>query len=149
MDTAAASIASSTGVGTGSPATDAHWLQGLLQAIDACDADAFADFLTEDARLRFANAPPITGRPAIRTAIAGFFEAIAGLTHELEEAWHLPEAVICCGEVTYRRLDGGTLRVPFANVLKLRGAKISEYLIYVDNSALWVAAPSEPSGAGG
>jgi ketosteroid isomerase-like protein len=141
-----ASVAASSGDGVGSAATDADWLQALLRAIDARDAEGFADFLTEDARLRFANAEPILGRPAIRTVIAGFFQAVAGLSHELEESWHLPGAVICRGEVTYRRLDGGALRVPFANVLKLRGEKVSEYLIYVDNSALWASAPSDPSG---
>jgi ketosteroid isomerase-like protein len=140
--------ATSAGSARAPGAADAHWLRSLLARVDARDTEGFADFLTDDATLRFANAEPVVGRAAIETVIAGFFQAIAGLSHELEESWTLPGVVICRGEVTYRRLDGGELRVPFANVLELRGEKISKYLIYVDNSALWASAAAAGSEAG-
>ena len=45
--------------------------------------------------------------------------------------------MICRGEVTYTRLDGSTLSVPFVNVLKLEGSLIRDYLIYADTSELY------------
>jgi hypothetical protein len=39
--------------------------------------------------------------------------------------------------VTYTRLDGSTLTVPFANVFVLKGAEIQSYRIYIDNSPLF------------
>ena len=113
------------------------WLQGLFQAIDARDADAFVAYLTEDAVLRFGNGPPVTGRAAVRDTVAAFFEAVAGVSHRLLDAWEVPDATICRGEVTYRRHDGRTLTVPFANIMKGSREAIREYVIYIDQSALF------------
>jgi hypothetical protein len=41
------------------------------------------------------------------------------------------------GQVTYTRHDGSQLSVPFANVLKLDGTRVREYLVFADASTLW------------
>jgi hypothetical protein len=41
------------------------------------------------------------------------------------------------GIVTYTRLDGTTLTLPFVNVFDLRGGKVARYLIYIDNRELF------------
>ena len=43
---------------------------------------------------------------------------------------------------TYTLTDGGTVTVPFANVFYLRDGRITDYLIYVDASAVF--GPSRP-----
>jgi len=115
----------------------AEWLRHLTHAIDAKNAAAFAAFLTPDATFRFGNAPAVQGRDAIEAVVRGFFDAIDSLAHELHEQWSIGAVTICTGTVTYTRRDGRSLRVPFANVLKLRGGCICDYQIYVDNSALF------------
>ncbi len=112
-------------------------LTDLFAAIDRGDAEAFAAFLSADARFRFGNAEPIHGRAAIRDAVAGFFGAIAGAQHTLEDSWDTGNAVVCHGTVRYTRRDGSTLVVPFANVMKMEGERIGEYLIFVDTSTLF------------
>jgi ketosteroid isomerase-like protein len=109
----------------------------LLATIDARDAKAFAGFLTSDASFRFGNHPAVVGREAIEATVGDFFRAIKSLSHRLQEQWSLQDVVICTGLVTYVRHDGGTLQVPFANILKLRGGAICDYRIFVDNSALF------------
>lgn len=109
----------------------------LLATIDATDAKAFGQFLTPDARFRFGNNHAIVGREAVEATVAGFFAAIKGLSHRLEDRWMLPELAICTGLVTYTRRDGSTLQVPFANVMKLRQGRIHDYQIFIDNSALF------------
>lgn len=109
----------------------------LFAAVDAKDADAFAAFLTADAVFRFGNAPIVRGRAAIREAVAAFFAAIRGLRHQISEQWECGNAVTILGDVTYTRLDGSALTVPFAVILKIRDSSVSKYLIYADASQLF------------
>lgn len=116
------------------------WCAPLFAAIDARDADAFVSFLAADARFRFGNSPVVAGQAAIRDVVAGFFGAIRACSHRLKGAWQEEGSFVCEGEVTYTRLDGGQVVLPFVNVLELRGGKISGYRIYIDNGPLF--APS-------
>jgi uncharacterized protein (TIGR02246 family) len=120
------------------PITANHtFIADLLAAIDRRDAKAFAAFLTPDATFCFGNNPAVAGREAIEAVVAVFFKAIKSVSHRPQNQWLLPDAAICTGEVTYTRYDGSTLRVPFANVMKLRPGGIHEYQIFTDNSALF------------
>jgi len=116
---------------------DRAWWQRVLSVVDAGDAAAFVDLLTPDAQFRFGNAPPVIGSEAIRAVVAGFFSAIGSSRHELLNVWHDAATAVCEGVVTYRRHDGSSLSVPFANVFELKGEKIAAYRIYIDNSALF------------
>ncbi|HEX8986401.1 MAG TPA: nuclear transport factor 2 family protein [Rhodocyclaceae bacterium] len=113
------------------------WLRSLFSAIDAKDAQAFVAHLTPDARFQFGNLPAVEGREAIAAMVGGFFASIAGLEHVLEESWQSGEATICCGSVTYARLDGSLLTVPFANVMRRRDGAAFDYRIFGDMSALY------------
>lgn len=119
------------------------WMSGLFAAIDRKDADAFAGFLAEDAVFRYGNLPAVTGRGAIRDFVAGFFGSIRAVSHTVLESWQAGDAVICRGEVAYTRHDGSTLSVPFANILRLTGERVRDYLIYVDASALHAQPPGK------
>jgi uncharacterized protein (TIGR02246 family) len=113
------------------------WLEKLFAAIDAKDTAAFAEFLTEDAVFRFGNGSPVRGRDAVREAVAQFFAGVQALKHTVQESWAVPGAAVMHGQVTYTRHDGSRLTVPFANVLKLDGTRVREYLVFADASALW------------
>lgn len=113
------------------------WTQRLFAAIDRRDAEGFAEFIDEDAVFRFGNLPPVAGRGAIRETVAGFFASVRALAHGVHDLWRVNGALICRGEVTYTRLDGSTLTVPFANVLALKGERVSDYAIYVDAARLY------------
>lgn len=117
--------------------TEGRWIDDLLAAIDSKDHVAFTDFLLPDASFRFGNNAPIRGRPAIAEAVTAFFLALKTLQHRIEDRWMLPDVAIVTGTVIYTRHDGSALQVPFANVLKIRQAGIQEYLVFVDNSALF------------
>jgi len=113
------------------------WLEKLFATIDAKDAAAFAAFLTDDAVFRFGNGAPARGREAVREAVAQFFAGVRSLKHTVHESWTVPDAAVMHGEVTYTRHDGSRLSVPFANVLKLDGTLVREYLVFADASPLW------------
>jgi ketosteroid isomerase-like protein len=126
---------------------DSDWLPGgaawprLFAAIAARDAALFAGFFTPDGEFRFGNGPAVVGRDAVRAAVAEFFAAIGGCSHRLLRSWHAPGTVACEGEVTYLRLDGARVTVPFANVLALHDGAIASYRIYIDNAPLWAPRP--------
>jgi len=117
----------------------------LFAVIDAKDAQRFAALLHPDALFQFGNAPAVQGREAIRETVAGFFASIESVQHELAGAWQPPGALICHGRVTYTRLDGSTLTVPFANVLGLEAGGVRDYRIYADISALYAGAGQVPT----
>ena len=117
--------------------TNPTWVADLFAAIDRRDADGFADLLTEDVVFTFGNAEPVHGRDAARAAVAGFFGAVAGLRHELQDTWTCGEAVVTRGLVTYTRHDDSTLTVPFADVFLTADGRIASYQIYIDTSQLF------------
>src|SRR2546428_363445 len=55
----------------------------LFKTIDQMDPDEFAEFVTEDGTFVFGNAEPVTGRQAVRDAVAGFYSSIKALQHEI------------------------------------------------------------------
>jgi len=108
----------------------------LFAALDRRDADAFAAFLTVDGELRVGNSPPVVGRRAVRAAAAAFFGTIGGCRHLLIHSWQGPGNAACEGEVSYTRLDGHRVTVPFVNVFTLQGGEISSYRVFIDNAPL-------------
>ena len=114
-----------------------EWVAELFRCVDTKDCGAWLDFLAPDACFRFGNAAVVEGRDAIRETVTAFFASISALRHDVLETWRHPDAVICRGDVTYTRLDGSSLTVPFANVLELRGDLIRAYLVYADTSELY------------
>lgn len=116
------------------------YVQKLFDTIDRQDANAFAAAFAAHGVFRFGNAPSTMGSAAITEVTAGFFAAISGLKHQLVDCWEERDATMCHGQVTYTRHDDSTLSVPFAVILRGDDEAVSEYLIFVDNSALF--APS-------
>jgi ketosteroid isomerase-like protein len=117
--------------------TSDDWLRDLFEAIDARDSNLFVGFLTPDARFRFGSAPSVEGADAIAEAVDGFFSSIAGCKHRLIDSWQGKDSVVVEGEVTYSRIDGSEVTVPFANVFAMDGPKIADYKIYIDNGPLF------------
>jgi ketosteroid isomerase-like protein len=100
--------------------------------IDAFDPDKFVAHLTPDVTFRFGNADPVTGRAAVREAVAGFFSTIDGLTHHIQKVFESGDTVIAQIDVEYRRQDGKTVIVPNADILVYDGDLVREWQIYID-----------------
>jgi len=112
-------------------------LDELFAAIDGKDTDAFLGFLTDDGVFRFGAAPAVEGQDAIGAAVGGFFQSIAGSTHRLIKVLRDGDSMAIEGEVTYRRLDGSEVTVPFTNVFELDDELVRHYKIYIDIQPLF------------
>lgn len=118
-----------------------QFFEDMFTVIDARDAQGFGDHFTEDSAFRFGNLPPVRGRSEIRSFIADFFASIGGIGHRFEDCWSVGEdRAVCAGEVTYVRLDGSELTVPWATVSRFSDGRLAEYLAYVDPSQLYAVA---------
>jgi ketosteroid isomerase-like protein len=117
--------------------TDRAWWTSLLATVDARDVPGFLSFLTDDAEFRFGNGPSVEGREAVGALVEGFLGAIGGTEHVLTRHWDGEDSAVGEGLVTYTRLDGTTLTLPFVNVFDLRDGKVSRYCIYIDNRDLF------------
>ena len=115
-------------------------IHNLFKAIDAFDTKTFVSYLDEEANFRFGNMPVVKGKNAIFEFVAGFFQAIRAIRHTDLEIWELEGIRFVNATVTYTRLDGSTLTVNFSNTFRLKGSKIKDYLIFIDNSELFKAA---------
>jgi hypothetical protein len=104
----------------------------LFADIDAFDPGRFVAHLTPDARFRFGNADPVTGREAVREAVTGFFATIDGLTHHIRNVWEIGETVIVQIDVEYLRKDGKTVLTPNADILIYEGDLVRDWQIYID-----------------
>jgi ketosteroid isomerase-like protein len=109
----------------------------LFAAIDSEDSDAFVAFLTDDAVFRYGSWEPVVGRENVRLAVAGFFQTIKALRHNVLNTWQVGDVIFSQGEVTYTRLDEKQVTVPFLNLFKMQGDLIQEYSIYIDPTPLF------------
>ncbi|MGB6578932.1 MAG: nuclear transport factor 2 family protein [Streptosporangiaceae bacterium] len=107
-------------------------IAAIFADIDAFDPDKFVAHLTPDAKFRFANADPVTGREAVKEAVTGFFASIDGLTHHILNVYESGETVIAQIDVEYRRKDGKSVTVPNADILVFDGDLVRDWQIYID-----------------
>lgn len=122
---------------TATDARVAEWADALFAAIDAKDAQRFAEFLTEDGEFVFGSSPPVKGRAAVAEAVSGFFASIAGLSHNVEKLWDVPGSRVVEGTVRYTRHNGSEVELPFADIFDLEGELIASYKIYMDIAPLY------------
>ena len=110
---------------------------GMFAAIDAKDTQAFVGYLTGDAVFRFGSAPAVKGREAIAAAVDGFFGTIAASSHDIRKTLGEGSTLVCEGEVTYTRLGGEKVTLPFTDVFEYDGDLIAEYKMYIDIAPLY------------
>ncbi len=116
---------------------DLHCWNELRASSDAKDTAKFVSYLTPDGEFIFGNAPAAVGHAAVGAAVSGFFAAIGSCRHRLTATWDGPESAVGEGTVTYTRLDGSTITLPFVDVFHFRDGKIGRYQIYMDVNPLF------------
>ncbi len=119
-----------------------HWVLDYFRAIDANDVPTVVAAFADDSTFRFGNSEPAVGRQQVEQAIRGFNTTIGGLKHDItgiwSGAWEGGEVKIVEATVTYTRHDGTqTEPLPVVSTLRMRGAQIQEYRIFMDIAPLF------------
>lgn len=108
------------------------WIDDLFDALDRKDVDAFCSFLTDDVAFTYASEGTVRGFDEVREFVGNFVSGIESSDHTVLEVIQTPTRAVVRGEVSYVRLDGSELTVPFANIFELEEEGISHYQVYVD-----------------
>ncbi|WP_051038030.1 nuclear transport factor 2 family protein [Thalassoporum mexicanum] len=98
--------------------------------------DDFIGFFTEQAKYKFANAPLLTGKPAIREFAANARKRVKFVTHDIHELWEIGDVVICELDINYHRHDDSVVTLPGTDIFRMDGDLIRDLRVYVDVSPL-------------
>ncbi|MCZ6830549.1 MAG: nuclear transport factor 2 family protein [Gammaproteobacteria bacterium] len=113
------------------------WVRKFFATADSLDAAAVASLLKEDVELHFGNGDLIKGRAAVESTFAGFYESIAGMSHNVIELWETGSGAVAESAVTYTRIDDREVTVPVASVFEYSDGAISHLRISVDLAPLY------------
>ena len=116
--------------------TERSWYDGILQAVDRKDSEAFVAYLTDDATFQWGAQDPVSGTAAVKAYVDAFLAMFDGTKHVLFETLESGDTRVCRGEVTYMMKDGREIPTPFCNVFHMEDGRIRDYLIHIDPSPL-------------
>lgn len=112
-----------------------------LAALDARDIDAFARFLAEDVVIRFGNADPVVGKAAVTGMLASYWQAFAGLEHDLANIYGEDDHFVLEADNHYTRHDGKMVTVRAVAFTDRNAAgEVTSIRIYGDTSPVFAAA---------
>ena len=115
------------------------WARNYYDVVDAMDLEKYATYHTEDARLRFGNAPPAEGKQAILDGISHFWETINGLRHDFVKVWEADDATIVEAEITYTLKNNQQVVLPCTTILRRDGDLAKDVRIYMDIAPVFAA----------
>jgi hypothetical protein len=118
--------------------------RALISEIHAADhsldVERFLALLTPTVRLQLGSQPELHGHSAVRAAISGLFQKLAGIDHQLKELWLSERTMAFQAAVTYTLPDRRAVQLPYVDVLRLADEhRVEDYRIYIDLSPLMVA----------
>jgi hypothetical protein len=116
---------------------DNIFIPSLYHSIDAMDTAKVVSNMTGDSIFRFANMPAVEGKDNISAFLDSFFQSIKAIHHSELEYWTTAGVWFVTGYANYTRHNDSVLRVPFGVLLRMRGALIRDWNIFVDNSELY------------
>jgi uncharacterized protein (TIGR02246 family) len=125
-----------------------HQVQEAFRAVDEMRLDDFAELFTPDGSMTFGNGEPSVGPDACRTALAGFYQHLAGVRHELRGAWIVDDVSINEAIVHYTMKDGSDVPLPVTSILRWSGDRVREWRIYMDAAPAFAAIAAAGSAPG-
>jgi hypothetical protein len=114
-----------------------QFFNDLVVEVDSRRAIGFALNFTEDGKLTFGNFKTLVGRTAITEFTEGFFSQIRSVKHQIDNYWRQGEQLAMVnGRVTFTRLDGSTVTMPYASVSHFTpdGTLLTHHRTYFDPS---------------
>ena len=119
----------------------ARWVDGYFAAVDTLDPDRIvARFGDGRPSFRFGSTTPVTGKPAIRAALADFFANLSVMTHGRTGFWSSERSAVFEADVRYTRTDGHTVVLPCASILRLDDHdQVADFRINMDVAPLFQA----------
>jgi len=110
-------------------------IKQLFLAGESMDLDNFVQYFTDDALYQFGNNPVVYGMEGIKGASVEFLKKVEGIHHHLKNIWEVGDnEMVVEMEVTYIRHDGKVFTLPCCDIIRLKGDKLQQMLIFMDIS---------------
>jgi ketosteroid isomerase-like protein len=120
-------------------------LKSLFLAGESMNVENFVKFFTDDASYQFSNFPIAYGSEGIKESSTDFLKKVEGVHHHIKKMWEMGEnEMVVEMEVTYIRHDGKVFTLPCSDIIRFKGDKIQEMLIFMDISPVY-ATPEAPT----
>jgi hypothetical protein len=112
------------------------WIRSFVRRLDQLDPDGILPDFADDACLRI-NGDVAVGAQSIRAAFQRLFARLETLRHRTVAVFQ-PHAGAAALEADLEcvRADGRTVSIPAATILRFEGAKIVDYRVLADLSAI-------------
>jgi ketosteroid isomerase-like protein len=140
--------ATSVAAGAEQPET---WYEEFYAALEAKDISVLDRLCTPDTRVQFANHEPSEGRAAVREVMLHFWSTIERMHHRFTNVFEVGDQALLEADVTYTRLDGSSVVIKCATVMRRRDGLVADQHIYIDLTPLTQSASgpdTHPSGEG-
>ncbi len=96
-----------------------EWYRSYLEAMDAKDIDAYADFLGEDIELVMNNEEPVKGRDAVKAGLDTYWQSFGTIEHDLRNIYGSDDAFMLEAINNYETLDGRSVSRLFTDTSPL------------------------------
>jgi ketosteroid isomerase-like protein len=117
------------------------WYEEFYAALDGKDISVLDRLCTPDTRVQFANHEPCEGRAAVREVMLHFWSTIERMQHRFTNVFEVDDQALLEADVTYTRLDGSSVVIKVATVLRRRDGLVADQRIYIDLTPLFQGAP--------
>jgi uncharacterized protein (TIGR02246 family) len=104
----------------------------MCAAVDAGEAAAFAAWFSDDATYRFANAPALRGRDAVKAATEATSHALPWVRHTVDQVAHVDNQMFCRFTITTADPAGRQVDLPCVTVMWVDNARIVDYRVHID-----------------
>ena len=116
------------------------WIVDYFAMVDRRDLDEFLTWYADDASFRFANQPPVRGKPAIRRALEQFYARIAAMRHERTGLWADADSGAFEAIAHFETKSGKTLALPAVSTLRVRDGLIHDFRFVMDAAPIMADA---------
>ena len=115
-----------------------QWAEEFFAVVDSRQPEQIAAYMTGDVRLQMANMEPSVGVDALKIAFQAAADRFKSINHEIHGVWagHWESGDVVSVEaiVRYELPSGKVVELPCTSTLRLRGAKIADYRIFIEPS---------------
>jgi hypothetical protein len=114
------------------------WERSIVADLEL-SADKLAVLWHPEGRFQIGAQPPVTGRENIRQFFKGFFGMglFSRLEHAMGAVWDLDDALIYTATAVFSQSNGGTLAIPYTNIVRYRDDLFADYRVFIDTKPLF------------
>jgi hypothetical protein len=121
--------------------TTLDWLKRKYMAVDSRDHAGYAQFLSGDCQLQFANNPVVQGEACLLAGIDNFWRSIHGLNHNFIAVLGNDDHLALEAIIDYTRADDNIVKTPCVTIIERnKNGEAKNIKIFLDLAPVFAPA---------